>query len=258
MKPRVSRPRRPRGQATGAGDGQATAGDGEQDELAELLQDVNPYVARPGLSDSELIQYLFDMQEKPKSIRQRPGFADAMVEAAERVLAGTAQGKYQLIAAEAIFSTLHETACLGNDDADQRLLAFVESMADDKRPEIAQRVEFYRLEYRVLQADQLPLQQVPVLLADLLSYVETQRKLDGRHLRLASATVHAINRLEDEAEREKYFTEFGKLFAKSDDRQLARYGEKVGRWRKRTSQRPGGKAVGIGGNDGSRNALRLE
>ena len=44
---------------------------------------------------------------------------------------------------------------------------------------------------------------------------------------MASATVHAVNRLEDDKEREKQFTLFGELFAKSEDRQLARYGKKL-------------------------------
>ncbi len=199
----------------------------EDDELTGVLEDVNPYLARPGLADSELISYLFDMQEKSKSIRQRPGFAEAIVEAADRLLAGRAPEKFQLIAAEAKFSVLHEKACLGSDDADGRLQGFVDSMGSDSRPEIAARVEFFRLERRALQADQIPLEQIPALLADLLAYLQPQRKLEGRHLRLASATVHAVNRLQDDAEREKYFAQFGQLFAKSDDRQLAQYGKQL-------------------------------
>jgi thiol-disulfide isomerase/thioredoxin len=54
-----------------------------------------------------------------------------------------------------------------------------------------------------------------------------QNKLDERHVRLASSTVRVINRLEDGDEREKYFAEFGGMFAKSSDKELARYGRKL-------------------------------
>ncbi|MCH5378002.1 MAG: TlpA family protein disulfide reductase, partial [Planctomycetes bacterium] len=53
------------------------------------------------------------------------------------------------------------------------------------------------------------------------------QKLADRHLRMASSTVHAINRLEDTEQREKYFQQFGDLFAKSDSKELARYGKKL-------------------------------
>src|SRR5690606_23141604 len=46
----------------------------------------NPYLAPSGLTDAELVDFLFDMQEKPKSIRYREGFSAAIVDAADRLL----------------------------------------------------------------------------------------------------------------------------------------------------------------------------
>ena len=199
----------------------------EEDTLSDEDEDVNPYLAPPGFSPAQLIDFLFTMEEKPKSIRRRPGFSEAVVDAADRILSANAQERFQLIAVDTKFSVLHETACLGSEQADRQLNAFVEKMGNDPRPAIARQVEFFRLERRALEADRLDVNTIPSLLADLKKFVEGQDKLQQRHLRLASATVHAINRLEDEKEREKFFDEFGNLFAKSDDRQLARYGKKL-------------------------------
>ena len=54
-----------------------------------------------------------------------------------------------------------------------------------------------------------------------------KEKLSGKHLRLASSTVAAINRLENGDEREAHFATFGKLFAGSGDKDLVRYGKKL-------------------------------
>jgi thiol-disulfide isomerase/thioredoxin len=54
-------------------------------------------------------------------------------------------------------------------------------------------------------------------------------KPQARHLRLASATIHAVNRLEDDEQREELFVKFGTLFAKSESKELAGYGRKLAR-----------------------------
>ena len=56
---------------------------------------------------------------------------------------------------------------------------------------------------------------------------QAKEKLTAKHLRLASSTVAAINRLENGDEREKHFAAIGSLFAKSSDPELARYGKKL-------------------------------
>ncbi len=196
---------------------------------AEVTPDetVNPYLAGAGLTSAELVNFLFDMQDKPKSIRRREGFSEAMVNAADRILQSNAKAKYQLIAAETKLTTLHEVACLGDDDADQQLTQFVSTLATDQRPTIMRQVKFYHLERRCLDSDKVDATAVPSLLDELQEYFKTQDKLTHQHLRIASATVHVINRLEDAEEREKKFSKFGELFAKSNDRQLARYGKKL-------------------------------
>jgi thiol-disulfide isomerase/thioredoxin len=76
--------------------------------------------------------------------------------------------------------------------------------------------------------DKLPVDEVPGLLDELKGFF-TDNKLSERHLRMASSTVKAINRLEDGDKREEYFQQFGELFEKSESKELARYGKKVGK-----------------------------
>jgi thiol-disulfide isomerase/thioredoxin len=78
----------------------------------------------------------------------------------------------------------------------------------------------------VLEAKDAPVDQLPALFTELKEYFGKQR-LTARHLRIASAVVEAINRLEDGPEREKLFEEFGKLFAASHDKDLSLYGKKL-------------------------------
>ncbi|HIA18953.1 MAG TPA: TlpA family protein disulfide reductase, partial [Planctomycetaceae bacterium] len=198
----------------------------EKDKPAEAAS--NPYLAAPGLSAFDLVDYILDMQEKPKSIRKRPGFSDAVSEAADRVLSSTKSDKLQVIAILGKCAILHERASLGDKEADTKLVAFLQAIKEDKRGKVAQEVQFLLIERKVIEVDALPLEQVTDLLAEAKKYLANQ-KMTERHLRLASSIVHAINRLEDDKQRESYFTDFGTIFSKSLDKQLAQYGKKLSR-----------------------------
>jgi len=196
------------------------------DEAEADKPEANPYRAAAGLSTLELVDYLLDMQEKPRTIRHRPGFAEAVSAAADRLLGAEASDKAQQIAAEVKVEILHEVASLGRKTADAELQAFVLAMKDDQREAIQQLVRFLDHEQRMLAIDDVPLDDVTGQLDSVQKYL-TAEKLAARHLRLASATVHGINRLEDNEQREKYFQSFGALFAKSTDKTLSAYGRKI-------------------------------
>ncbi|MEX2174915.1 MAG: TlpA disulfide reductase family protein [Pirellulaceae bacterium] len=189
---------------------------------------VNPYAAKPGLTAEQLAAYILKMQDKPQSIQSRPGFAEAVCEACNRLMAADpAPTEAQfLIAAEEKLQRLHKQACAGDAEADKLLASFVEKMAADTRPRLARQVAFFRQERKSLDGLESPLEKVPDLLKELLAYLSME-KLTARHLRLASSTVALINRLENPDEREKHFGEFGQTFAKSSDKELARYGRKL-------------------------------
>ena len=189
---------------------------------------INPYKAKPGLTNAQLIDFVLKMLDKPKTIQSRAGFGDAVVEACDRVLQAEPAAKETewLVAAESKLAVLHREACTGNDAADKRLMAFVEQLQSDMRPRIAREVAFFKLERKAIDAANLPLEEVPALLKELQDYL-AKEKLSGKHLRLASSTVAAINRLASGDDREKHFASFGGTFAKSSDKELARYGKKL-------------------------------
>ena len=196
------------------------------EEEDEEVDEENPYLAADGLSTLDLVDYLLDMQDKPRSIRRRPGFAEAVSEAADRVLEAQTSDRYHVIAVEAKVQVLHEMASLGNKNADALLVTLVEKLKDDERPQIASLVLFLRMEQAMLLVDELPLAEVPAALDTMQKFLAKQ-KLQQRHLRIASATVHGINRLEDAKQKENYFQAFGKLFGTSTDKTLASYGRKI-------------------------------
>jgi hypothetical protein len=188
----------------------------------------NPYLAKPDLTASQLVAYVHRMLDRPQAIQTRAGFADAVVEACDRVLAASppATASEQLVAIESKFAVLHREACDGKEAADKRLMEFAEQLKSDTRPVVAREVEFFKLERRVIEAKELPVEEIPALLKDVQAYA-TKEKLTGKHLRLASSTTAAINRLESGDEREAHFATFGQLFAKSSDKELVRYGKKL-------------------------------
>jgi thiol-disulfide isomerase/thioredoxin len=189
---------------------------------------INPYRAKPDLTPAQLVAYIQKMLDRPQVIQTRAGFAEAIVEACDRILAvePPATESEQLVAAESKFALLHREACDGNQAADKQLLAFALQMKDDNRPQIAREVAFFRLERRVLEAKELPLDQIPAIIKEVEEYA-SQEKLTAKHLRLASSTVAAINRLESGDEREAHFASLGSLLAKSSDKEVARYGKKL-------------------------------
>lgn len=186
----------------------------------------NPYLAPADADKLELLDYLLDMQDKVKSIRYRDGFAVAVHEAATRLLALDASDRFHVLAVDTAFIVLHEQASLGNEQLDEQLNRFMNSLVTDKRPAIAARVAFHQLEQRVIASDDLPTDKLPALLDEAFTYLN-EHDLSDAHLRLASTVVHAINRYDDEEIRKEQFKRFGKVFSQSESRTLTAYGKKI-------------------------------
>lgn len=190
----------------------------------------NPYLAKPGLTSTQLVAFIQKMLDRPQAIQSRPGFAEAIVDACDRIGAAepAASSSDQLLAVQTKLAILHREACDGKDSADKQLMQFVEQLKDDQRPEVAREVAFFRLERRVLDGKEAPLEEVPTLLKEVREDL-AKEKLTAKHLRLASSTVAVINRLESGDERETQFAAFGKIFSASSDKGLAQYGKKLGK-----------------------------
>lgn len=197
-----------------------------QENADRKTNEENPYAARGDMTPMELAEFLLAMQDKPKTIQSRPGFWEAVVEAAERLLESNPNDKLRTLAATTKFATLHKQACLGNIAADQKLVEFTRSMKDVSLPRIASEVTFFDWERKAIEGEQVAVEQLESLLSELKDFF-AKEKLDARHLRMASSTVRVINRLEDGDQREKLFKEFGDLFAKAQDKELSRYGKKL-------------------------------
>src|SRR6476661_3395193 len=177
----------------------------------------NPYLPRKGMSVEDLQAYIERMQEAPATIRGRPGFAEGMAVASERILDTDPKGGLRTLAVLQLMDALNQWADLDeNKTADVKLTDLATKYADDSDKKIAAAAAFYALQQRVLKADELDLAKLPALLDEVKTSL-SGRPLDARQLRIASATVHAINRIKDDEEATKRLKEFGELFAASSD-----------------------------------------
>lgn len=190
----------------------------------------NPYRAKPDLSTDQLLTFVEKMLDKPRAVQSRPGFALAVAEACDRLLASrppVSESK-QVWAIQTKLAVLHRAASEGDREAEAQLAQAVLALADERRPALAEDLAFYRLEQRVLRAGELAAEDLPPLVEEALRLL-AQDKPTARHLRLASATVAAINRLEDAQQREKLFTSLSSALAASRDRELVAYAREIQR-----------------------------
>ncbi len=198
----------------------------DDSEEAIDLDSINPYAPNEGLSPRELVELIFEMQDKPHSIQRRDGFSQGLVQAADRVLAAETSERYKTIALLAKFEYLHRDASLGDEAADRQLQQTVDQWRDDKREKVAEEIGFLQLERRVLDTESVQADEIKSLLGEVEDFFSKTTTSD-RHLRLASATVRTINRIEDGDERESYFAKFGGLWARSESIELAGYGRRL-------------------------------
>jgi thiol-disulfide isomerase/thioredoxin len=197
-----------------------------EDAAASKDDSARLYLAREGLSPDGLLDFIDRMKNKPKSIRSRPGFSLAILDAADRILATDADPALKSAALVEKLGELHYQACRGDAAADQQIKDLLATIRGDGRQKIAAEVKFLDLEQRVLAGDDLTPEQLPALLDEVRTYFTAQTP-QSRDLRLASSTVRIINRLASDEQAQNAYRDFGALFARSDDRELARYGHKI-------------------------------
>lgn len=199
----------------------------DEDLKLPPLKDINPYAARKGMNAAQLVEYILRLEDRPVGLRKRPGFKDAVVDAAKRVEASDdASEKLLGIAIEKKLKWLHIISL--EDDAAEKIAAMVKAarpQQDHPREEVRNWAQMIVLEAEVLDVDELEIEKVKPLLERLNEYF-ADAELGEHHLRMASATIHAVNRIDVE-EREEHFQNFGGLFQKSSSRKLASYGKKL-------------------------------
>jgi thiol-disulfide isomerase/thioredoxin len=210
-------------------------------EPAKEPAEDNPYLAPKDLTVDELATYLERMQRKPRSIRLRPQFVEAVADTAERVLQKEPKDAQRKVAAVTMFELLHAAAVLDNPDADVKLMLWAQKLAKDPVPEIADAAGLHVLEKRVMDARHKGLESddAEKLLAELKTYI-AKLKLEHKHLRLCSETIGVINdSVKDKKRAGELFDDFGKLYVKSEDKDLSFYGRQV-------LKKPGGGGEGEG------------
>jgi thiol-disulfide isomerase/thioredoxin len=200
-----------------------------KEEPAKEAPEENPYLAPKDLTLNELADYLERLQRKPRSIRLRPQFVEAVADTAERILQKDPKDAQRKVAAVTMFELLHAAAVLDNPDADVKLMVWAQKLAKDPVPEIADAAGLHVLEKRVMDARSkgLELDEAEKLLAELKAYL-AKGKLERKHLRLCSETIGVINdSIKDKKRAGELFDDFGKLYVKSEDKDLSFYGRQV-------------------------------
>ena len=190
----------------------------------------NPYLPRKGMSVEDLKAYIERMQEAPASIRDRPGFAEGMAVAAQRILDTNPQGSLRTFAVLTLLDSLHQWADVEESQkADDQLAELVKKYADDSDKKIADAAAFYAFEQRVLKAENLDNDKITALLG---------RNQKIAHRQTARCQVFAVGVGHGEADQPNQgrraspharLKEFGELFATSSDPDLSRYGKKLAR-----------------------------
>jgi thiol-disulfide isomerase/thioredoxin len=189
----------------------------------------NPYLPRKGMSVEDLKAYIERLQEAPASIRDRPGFAEGMAVAAQRILDTDPQGSLRTFAVVTLLDAMHQWADVEDSQtADDKLAELTKKYHDDSDKKIADLAAFYAFEQRVLKAENLDNDKIATLLDEIKSNL-AGKQLDAKYLRLASATVKLINKIKDDNVANARLKEFGELFAASSDSDLSRYGKKLAR-----------------------------
>ena len=194
-------------------------------ELDKTLETLNPYAPPAEATTLELVDFILEMQDKPRSIQNRDGFSKGVIAASDRILGGDGKERWKTLALLAKTKYLQRDAALGDDSSLEQLRTTIDRWRDDPREKVSKEIEFLDLEMRAFDTNDLNEEQIKALLAELVAFFEN-RPIDQRHLRLASQSVYLVNQL-DAADREPYFQKLGESYGKSEDRRLSAYGRRI-------------------------------
>ncbi len=182
---------------------------------------------RAGLSPEQLLDFVDRMKSKPKSLRTRPGFSLAILDAVDRILAaGSAAPQLKTVALIEKLAELQFQAALGDKNADEQIRDLLTILKGDARERVAAEVRFLDLEQRVIAADDLLPPQLPPLLDEIRAYLK-DRTPAARDLRLASGTVRIINRVPDDSLAQRSYREFGAILRAATIASWRRYGHAI-------------------------------
>ena len=202
--------------------------DVKTDSVVSEVAKRNPYMPSDGMSVADLVTFILEMQDKTRSIQRREGFAEGVIAASDQILASNAKDRYQVIAALAKLNYLHRDALSGDETATKRLKETIDELKGDTRPRIADEVRFLTAERNVFEGADKAANEIQPYIDSALSFFAQADDLGQKHLPMASTTVGLINRINEPRRREEYFQQLSEQLVKSSDKQVVRYGKRVG------------------------------
>ena len=192
---------------------------------AEGIAEDNPYAIDASLPIEDVVARLDRLRRKPESIRLRPGFAEALFAAVDRVLDSGPQDAQLVVAVLARLEMLHDLSIEGDADADRQIRETLEHFGDTAQLAASRDFRFFVLEQAALSCAEVP--DEPASLLEQLEQHFAGGRPRKRDLRLASTTVRIINQLPEDDAAEQAYQRFGDLFAKSLYRRLRMYGKQI-------------------------------
>jgi len=208
--------------------------------------DDNPYLPGENLTAIELKAYIEKLLEMPATIQKQEAFSEAVVASTDRLVKLRPSKDVATFALLTKMATLHRLAVLSDENSQAALLKTAEQVKASAEKPLAEAAAFYLLENRALQAGELKPDELPPLAEELLRYM-TDRTLEEQHLRLCSATVAILNRLEDNELAQKLYAKFGSLWANSKHPELSRYGKKIAKGTEKKADPLVGKPMPLAG-----------
>jgi len=189
----------------------------------------NPFVPRAGLSAEELFEYIDRMMEAPRSVQAQEEYGPAMVICAERLIAKNAGETMRAYATNVKLQALHKVAQYDNQEYQEKLVAFAKECENDKDKGVVKAAKFYLLENEVVTFQEKKPETYGKLLDEMYDMLKPLdgESLDARYLRVASFLTRVINELPEEDRVAKEYKRFGELFAKSEFRELSKYGKRI-------------------------------
>ena len=199
---------------------------GESTSVVSEFAERNPYLPAPDLSTLDLVDFILEMQDKTRSLQSRDGFSAGVIAASDRVLMSDTKDRFHVIAALAKLHYLHRDSSRGDEEATAKLYRAIDDFRSDTRPSIAEEVAFLLAERYVLEHADASAAEVKPHIEKTIEFFESAEP-NVKHLRMASATVGLINRLDDDAEREDYYARLGEQLKNSSDKVVSRYGQRI-------------------------------
>ena len=217
----------------------------EADKAEAGKAEADPYAVPDGTPEA-LANFIEKLgTQRPKGSTREEFIADlikmrqAIVKAVDTLLAGETTGEQAATAITAKLGAMKLLAQFGDDGekiaADMR--KFIDSLKDDKRPEVVAVAKFYQFQQQVaklkehvrgviVQGAKVDKKLIETIAKDLNDYLAGTKKLVQDHIRLVSDVAEMVEQMGEVDLAAGIYRSSGELLAKSDDKDIAGYGKK--------------------------------